>query len=103
MSCLELGANPALFDVLFCGIDLAAGGFVMAGILMFILLLYALYKARVPFVAIVPIFLVILFVFAGAGIQQLRVDQLFTSLMWIAIIFISAIVALAFWKLRRPF
>ncbi len=103
MSCLSLGANPALFDVLFCGIQLGAGGMVLAAILLFILLLYGMYKARIPFVAMVPIGLMVLFVFAGAGIQELSQGDVFTNMMWIGVMFIGAIVLLAFWKLRRPF
>lgn len=103
MSCLNLGANPALFDVLSCGIIEGAGGWAIASLLIFILLLYGMYKARVPFVAIVPIFLVFLFVFAGAGITAMRVDVVYTSMMWIALSFVAIIIMLAFWKLRRPF
>ncbi len=103
MSCLDLGTNPQLWDVLSCGVIEGMGGWVLAGVLIFVLLLYAMYKARLPFVVIAPIGLVFLFVFAGAGITSLRVAEVFTSLMWIALIFVSIIVMMVFWKLRRPF
>ena len=75
----------------------------MAGILIFVLLLYAMYAARLPFIVMAPIALLFLFVFAGAGITSLRVDPVFTSLMWIALVGVSIVTVIVFWKLRRPF
>jgi len=105
MTCLNLGANPALFDVLSCGILEGMGGWMIAAIVMFVLLFYGMYKARVPFIAMVPIGLMVLFVFAGAGSvdAKLSAGDVFTSMMWIAVVMVGAVILLAFWKLRRPF
>lgn len=103
MSCTALGANPEIGQILWCALELGAGGAVFAGILLFAFMIYAMYKLRVPFVVQVPLGIFVLFVFAGAGSLNLVVGGFtqFTTMMWIVISAVGAITVLVFWKLRR--
>jgi len=103
MSCTNLGTTPLLQDVFRCSVEMSTGGAVIAAIIMFGIIMYAMYKARIPFMVQVPIGLVILFVFAGSGLPNAQIGGLeaFSTLMWIAIIAVAAITILAFWRLRK--
>jgi len=103
MSCTEIAASAPIQEVLWCGIELATGSFMLAAILIFILMLYGMYKLRLPFEVQVPIGLFVLFVFAGAGTFGLRLGGVdaFTTMMLIAVMVVGAIIVLAFWRLRR--
>ena len=103
MSCTNLGVAPQLVDVFRCSVEMSAGGAVVAAIVMFGLMMYGMYKARIPFIVQVPIGLVVLYVFAGAGAGNAQVGGVgaFSTLMWISIIAIAAATIFAFWRLRR--
>lgn len=82
---------------------MGAGSAAVVGILLFVLMLYAMYKFKLPFAVQVPIGLFVLFVFAGAGIRDAVVGGLtqFTVLMWIGVMAVGAMTALVIWRLRR--
>lgn len=103
MSCTALGANPPIQEIVWCAMELGAGGYAMAAALVFVLMLYGMYKLKLPFIVQVPVGLFTLFVFAGAGDVGLRAGGLgsFTVMMWAAIMVMGAITALVFWRLRK--
>jgi len=76
MSCLSLGTTPALQEILVCTVQLAAGGAVPAAILMFLVMTYAIYKFKLPFLAALPITALVILVFAGAGDISNRIGGL---------------------------
>ena len=95
MSCADV---TALQDIAACAFQMSMGGGIIAGIIVFVLMLYGMYKMRIPFIVQVPVGLFILYVFAGAGMAP---TQPFSSLMLIAIMFFGAIIALLIWKFKR--
>ncbi len=106
MSCTAL-VNAPIQEILFCAISQATGGIAIASILIFVLILYGMYKARIPMQALLPLGIFMLFVFAGAGIAD-GVGALggfsgFSIMLIILIMFVGAAIVFAFWKLRRPF
>ena len=101
MTCEALGTSPALGEIFWCAIQMAAGSYILAGILVFVLLLYGMYKAGLPIELQFPIGLGFLFVFAGAGIIEFAVDPLFTNLTLIGLILFGMVVFFIFWKLKR--
>jgi len=103
MTCTALGANPPLAELLWCAFDLATGARILTAIMVFVFLVYALYKFKVPIIASVPLTLFMLYVFSGAGDYNLRAGgaEVFTQMMWIAILLLGPIMFLAFWRLRK--
>lgn len=101
MSCLDLGVNPALSEILSCSVELGAGGAVMAAVLMFILMFYAMYRLKIPAIAMVPLGLFIIYVFAGSR-TNLPIGglQIFANIGIMAIMAIGAIFVFAIWRFR---
>lgn len=93
--------NPQVSDVFMCAFNLATGGFFLSMLLVFILLVYALYLFRVPMLASSGIVILTLFVFAGAGVADSGMPEIFKTLLLLAIMLFGAIVVLAFWRLQR--
>jgi len=103
MSCTALGPNPALMEVITCGIEMGAGGPVIAILLLFVIMIYGLYKFKIPFVAAVPLGALLLFVFAGAGnrLEALGGIRVFESLLLSVILFGAIVIILLFWRFRK--
>ncbi len=103
MSCTALGASPPIQEILSCGLQLGVGNAALVGILLFAVFMYGLYRMKVPFMVSVPLSLVTVFVFAGAGNPQLRVGgiDIFGVLITLAVIFMAPVFILIFWKLKR--
>lgn len=100
MTCTAL-INPTIWQMAWCAITMSTGGELLAVILLFCIMLYGIHTFKLPYQVFVPIGLLLLFVFAGAGASPLGGLKIFTDLMWIAIIIVGAIVALFFWGLKR--
>ena len=105
MSCTALGANPAIGEVLWCGVQMGAGGFLLATILVFALMVYGMYKFRIPFELSLPLGIFLAFVFAGAGNAEIVAAaggaDVFTLLVWGGIIVVAAISFMAVWRLGK--
>lgn len=102
MSCTVFAANTAIQELMWCAITNSTGGTALAVLLMFILLLYGMYQFKIPFAALVPVGIVLISVFAGAGAITSVAGTLdtFSTIMMMVIAFIGIIVFLAFWRLK---
>lgn len=103
MSCTALGPSPPIQEILSCGLQLGIGNAALVAVVLFAIFMYGLYRMKVPFMVSIPISLVIVFVFAGAGNPSLRVGgvEVFGVLATLAVIFMAPIFILVFWKLKR--
>lgn len=105
MSCTALGTNPAIGEVLWCGIQMGAGGFVIATLLIFLLLLYGMYKFRLPFEAALPLGIFLAFVFAGAGnttmMRQAGGLGIFVQFLLISFLVVGGIAAMLLWRFGK--
>jgi len=95
-TCLEL-PNPQLQEVMWCGLSTAAGGEMIAALIIFLVFIYGLHLAKVPAIPSVMIGLLMIFVFRGANTGLAAFD----TIAWIAIFAIGAIVALFFWGFSK--
>ena len=94
--------NPQIWDVVWCSLQLATGSALLAAILGFILLVYAMYTMRVPVMVAAIMSIMLIFVFAGAGVMaNALASPFFTNLMWLVIVVFGVIVVLVFWRLNR--
>lgn len=101
MSCTTLVA-PTIQEMAWCAITMATGGELLAAILLFCVFLYGIYTFKLPMQIFVPVGILLVFIFAGAGLMQpLGGLTGFISLMWIVIILVGALIALTFWELRK--
>lgn len=100
MTCLNL-VNPTIWEMAWCSMTMATGSELLAVILLFCVFLYGIHTFKLPYQVFLPIGIMLLFVFAGAGASPLGGLKIFTDLMWIAIIMVGAIVALFFWGLKK--
>lgn len=107
MNCTGL-INPDFAQVTWCALTMAIGSEVMVGILLFAVFMYGIYMLKLSFQSSIILGLLTLFVFAGAGITSQAIgggfaggQSPFTTMMWIAVIGVGAIIALFFWGLRR--
>ena len=102
MSCTALGTNPAIQDILICAIQMAAGGPMIAAILVFMIFMYAIYKARLPLVSTIPAFILSVFVFAGAGTGQIVGGvQMFENIILATLLLGGILLVLMIWRFRR--
>lgn len=100
-SCTALGSNAQIGQIINCALDMATGSRLLTGIIVFTVLMYALYKCKVPFIPAFLIGLFAVYVFSGAGIMEYGASALFTNLMLIGVMVLGAAIALVFWRLRR--
>lgn len=100
MTCTTL-VSPTIWQMAWCAITMATGSELLAVVLLFCIFLYGIHTFKLPYQVFVPVGLLMLFVFAGAGGLPLGGLKIFTDMMWIAIIIVGAVVALFFWGLKR--
>jgi len=96
MTCLEL-ANPTLQEAMWCGISTAAGGEMIAILLMFIIFMYGMHLAKIPPIPSVMLGMLMVFVFRGTNSGFAAFD----TMAWIIIFAIGTVVALFFWGFSR--
>ena len=89
--------NPALQEILWCGITEATGGAMIATLLLFVIFLYGMHLAKVPAIPSVALGLTMVFVFIGANNGL----GIFETIGWFAIIAIGAVLVLFLWGFAR--
>ena len=92
-----------LSEIFTCTLNQAMGGPILAGLLVFLLMLYGMYKLRIPLIISVPILAILIFAFAGAGIvsETFSVDPMWASAMLGIIALVGAVIVLVILKVKR--
>ena len=95
-TCAEI-ANPKLQEILWCGITLAAGGELIATLLIFVIFLYGMHLAKIQPIPSVMLGLLMVFVFRGVsgGIAA------FETIAYIALFAVGTVIALFFWGFSK--